>query len=449
MPKEQSPGKPTTRRYSPEEKAAAVRMVRTLRAELGTEHGTVQRVARQLGYGIESVRSWVRQADIDDGYAPGVSTAEAGTDQGARAGGPRASAGQRDPEDGPRVSSGRSSTANTRSSRLHRRQPRRVRGRAHLHRPVFGRGAGGPEHLLRGQDTRPVGARRSVTRSMVPVLMELWEDNYRVYGARKLWKAARRAGHDVGRDQVARLMRAAGIDGVRRGKRVRTTKPDPGASRHPDLVGRDFTATAPNQLWVTDLTYVPTWAGVAYVCFIVDAFSRMIVGWRVAAAHAHHDGPRRHRDGPLVTREPRCRAAVSLRRRVSVHVDPLRRTARRDRRGALDRHRRRQLRQRPGRDRERLLQVRTDPRTGPHRALEDRRGRRAGHPELGPLAQHQPAARLPRRRPTSRVRSQRSTLRNGPTNPWSKSNSPSLHQTQGDSDLQSWSFASRFDTRSP
>jgi transposase len=69
-------GKPTARRYSPEEKAAAVRMVRTLRVELGTEHGTVHRVARQLGYGVESVRSWVRQADIDDGYAPGVSTTE-------------------------------------------------------------------------------------------------------------------------------------------------------------------------------------------------------------------------------------------------------------------------------------------------------------------------------------------------------------------------------------
>jgi len=68
MPKEQSPGKTTTRRYSPEEKAASVRMVRTLRAELGTEHRTVQRVARQLGYGIESVRSWVRRADIGDGY---------------------------------------------------------------------------------------------------------------------------------------------------------------------------------------------------------------------------------------------------------------------------------------------------------------------------------------------------------------------------------------------
>ena len=76
MPKEQSPGKPTTRRYSAEEKAAAVRMVQTLRTELGSEHGTIQRVAGQLGYGVESVRSWVRQADIDDGYEPGVTTAE-------------------------------------------------------------------------------------------------------------------------------------------------------------------------------------------------------------------------------------------------------------------------------------------------------------------------------------------------------------------------------------
>ena len=76
MPKEQSPGKPTTRRYSEEERAAAVRMVRPLRAELGSEHGTVKRVADQLGYGVESVRLWVRQADVDDGSAPGVTTVE-------------------------------------------------------------------------------------------------------------------------------------------------------------------------------------------------------------------------------------------------------------------------------------------------------------------------------------------------------------------------------------
>ncbi|EIV38201.1 transposase [Mycobacteroides abscessus 3A-0122-R] len=129
---------------------------------------------------------------------------------------------------------------------------------------------------------RPPSQRACRDAVLGPALVQLWEDNYRVYGARKLWKAARRAGHDVGRDQVARLMRAAGICGARRGKRVRTTTPDPGAGRHPDLVKREFTATAPNVLWVTDLTFVPTWAGVAYVCFITDVFSRMIVGWRVA-----------------------------------------------------------------------------------------------------------------------------------------------------------------------
>ena len=131
--------------------------------------------------------------------------------------------------------------------------------------------------------SRPLSARATRDAVMVPILVALWHANYRVYGAHKLWKAARRAGHDIGRDQVARLMRRAGIEGVRRRKRLRTTRSDLSAPRPADLVQRDFTATRPNQLWVTDLTYVPTWAGVAYVCFIVDAFSRMIVGWRVAS----------------------------------------------------------------------------------------------------------------------------------------------------------------------
>jgi putative transposase len=116
-----------------------------------------------------------------------------------------------------------------------------------------------------------------------PRLVELWKANYEVYGSRKLWKAARRAGIDIGRDQTARLMGQAGIQGALRSKRVRTTHRDGRAGRHPDLVKRQFTATEPNRLWVTDLTFVATWAGVAYVCFIVDAFSRMIVGWRVAS----------------------------------------------------------------------------------------------------------------------------------------------------------------------
>jgi putative transposase len=118
---------------------------------------------------------------------------------------------------------------------------------------------------------------------MMQVLMVLWVANRKVYGAHKLWKAARRAGHDIGRDQVARLMRELDIHGVSRRRRVFTTRPDPDAVRAPDLVNRNFTADRPDALWVTDLTYVPTRTGMAYVCFIVDAFSRRIVGWRVAA----------------------------------------------------------------------------------------------------------------------------------------------------------------------
>ncbi len=130
---------------------------------------------------------------------------------------------------------------------------------------------------------RPPSARALRDAVMIPILLALWKANYSVYGAHKLWKAAHRAGHDIGRDQVARLMRQAGIRGVKRSRRVITTRRDDSAARSPDLVKRNFTAERPNALWVTDLTYVPTWSGVAYVCFIVDAFSRMIVGWRVAS----------------------------------------------------------------------------------------------------------------------------------------------------------------------
>ena len=120
--------------------------------------------------------------------------------------------------------------------------------------------------------------------AMCQVLMVLWVANRKVYGAHKLWKAARRAGHDIGRDQVVRLMKVMEIEGVSRKRRkVFTTIADPDAVRPPDLVNRNFTADRPDALWVTDLTYVPTRTGMAYVCFIVDAFSRRIVGWRVAS----------------------------------------------------------------------------------------------------------------------------------------------------------------------
>ena len=130
--------------------------------------------------------------------------------------------------------------------------------------------------------SRAPSARARRDAVLIPLLVAIWEANFRVYGVRKLWKAARRAGHDLGRDQVARLMGLAGIEGLRRGKKRRITTPDRGAERHPDLVKRVFRVERPNALWVSDLTYAATWSGFAYVCFITDAFSRMIVGWHVA-----------------------------------------------------------------------------------------------------------------------------------------------------------------------
>ncbi len=116
----------------------------------------------------------------------------------------------------------------------------------------------------------------------MPLLVALFVKNYSVYGRRKLTKAARRAGHDVGRDQVARLMRAAGIRGASRARKRFTTRSDPAAVRAPELVNRDFTATRPNKKWVADFTYCSTWSGIVYVAFVVDVFSRRIVGWKVA-----------------------------------------------------------------------------------------------------------------------------------------------------------------------
>jgi putative transposase len=109
------------------------------------------------------------------------------------------------------------------------------------------------------------------------------ETNYFAYGYRRTWKALRRAGVDVGRDRVKRLMRAHGIQGAkRRGRPWRTTTPDPAALRRPDLVQRDFSAPAPDRLWVADFTYLRCWEGVVFFSFVIDVFSRRIVGWQFA-----------------------------------------------------------------------------------------------------------------------------------------------------------------------
>ena len=114
-------------------------------------------------------------------------------------------------------------------------------------------------------------------------IRELHAANYYAYGYRKMWLALDRAGDTVGRDRVKRLMRANGIQGAkRRGKPWRTTIADPTASRRPDLVNRDFSADRPDALWLADFTYLRCWEGVVFFAFVIDAFSRRIVGWQFA-----------------------------------------------------------------------------------------------------------------------------------------------------------------------
>ena len=132
--------------------------------------------------------------------------------------------------------------------------------------------------------SRPPSARALADEETKRQILEVHRENYGVYGIEKLWKALSRKGIAVGRDHVARLMADLGIAGLVRGRKTRTTRPAPAAERPADLVKRNFNAPAPNRLWVADLTYVATWAGFAYVAFVVDAHSRLIVGWRVSTS---------------------------------------------------------------------------------------------------------------------------------------------------------------------
>ncbi len=137
------------------------------------------------------------------------------------------------------------------------------------------------EYKAREADPERVPARHRRDAVLVIDIRRVWEENFRVYGARKVWKQLNREQIRIAKCTTERLMQRLGLQGIRRGKAYKTTIPDDDAARPADLVQREFTATRPNQLWVADITYVATWRGVVYVAFVVDVFARRIVGWRV------------------------------------------------------------------------------------------------------------------------------------------------------------------------
>jgi putative transposase len=138
------------------------------------------------------------------------------------------------------------------------------------------------EHVARRRDPDRRSAREKSDVKLCRAILRVFEENFGVYGVRKVWRQLLREGNEVARCTVARLMRKLGLKGVVRGKTVKTTVSDKAATCPRDRVHRQFRAPAPNMLWLSDFTYVSTWQGFAYVAFIIDAFARRIVGWRVS-----------------------------------------------------------------------------------------------------------------------------------------------------------------------
>ena len=134
------------------------------------------------------------------------------------------------------------------------------------------------DHVAKRRDPTKLSARAQRDRALKPEIARVFAENFEVYGARKVWRQMLREGYGVARCTVERLMADLGLQGVIRGKPVRTTVPDKAAPCPLDHVNRQFHAPAPNRLWLSDFTYVSTWSGFVYVAFIIDAYARRIVG---------------------------------------------------------------------------------------------------------------------------------------------------------------------------
>ncbi|PZG76156.1 IS3 family transposase [Streptomyces sp. NTH33] len=272
-------------RYPLELRRRAVRMVAEVRDDYPNETAALQAVADKLGIGSrETLRNWLKQHEIDAGTRPGTTTEESAQLKALK----------------------KENAELKRANEILKAAAKFLRGRARPathalvafideHRDRFG----GVEPICRtltehdckiAPSTYYAHKKRLATPSARSVrdkglkerIQEVYTSNYRVYGARKIWRELNRQGHAVARCTVERLMRELGIQGAVRGKRVITTIPGGQAERAPDLVDRNFVAGAPNRCWVADFTHVKTWSATVYVAFVVDTFSRRIVGWSAA-----------------------------------------------------------------------------------------------------------------------------------------------------------------------
>ncbi|WP_281908162.1 IS3 family transposase [Massilia varians] len=271
-------------KYSPEVIERAVRMVSEAASEYESQWAAITSIAAKIGCTPETLRRWVRQQERDTGQRPGPTTAEEERIKALE----REVRELRKTNEILRLASAFFGPGGARPPL------QAVRAFIDQYRHVYG-----VEPICRVMQVAPSGYWRYAAQQRNPALRcariqrddvlsvdieRVWQANMQVYGADKVWRQLRREGTDVARCTVERLMRKAGLRGVMRGKVVRTTVPDMKAPCPLDRVNRQFKAERPNQLWVSDFTYVSTWQGFVYVAFVIDVFARRIVGWRVSSS---------------------------------------------------------------------------------------------------------------------------------------------------------------------
>ncbi|WP_341668219.1 IS3 family transposase [Alcaligenes sp. SDU_A2] len=271
-------------KFSPEVRERAVRMVQEHRGEYPSLWATIESIAPKIGCVPQTLNEWVRKHEIDSGVRDGVTGAERERLKELE----RENKELRKANEILKLASGFFRPGGA-------RPPIEVIRRfIDEHRETYG-----VEPLCKVLQIAPSGYRRYAAQQrnpqllcarakrdalLTPQIYRVWEQNMKVYGADKVWRQLHREQQEGARCTVERLMRRLGIQGARRGKSVRTTVPDTSAPCPLDHVNRQFKADRPNQLWVSDFTYVSTWQGWLYVAFVIDVFARRIVGWRVSSS---------------------------------------------------------------------------------------------------------------------------------------------------------------------
>ncbi|MGN5539042.1 IS3 family transposase [Alcaligenes sp. Lyrl_28] len=269
-------------KFSPEVRERAVRLVQEHRGEYPSLWAAVESIAPKIGCVPATLLDWVKRSEIDSGMRDGMTSSER----------ERMKALERENKELRRANEILKSASGFFRPGGARPRIEEINAYIDRHRDVYG-----VEPICTVLQVAPSAYRRHAARQRRPELRSarsqrdeglmaeigrVWQANMQVYGVRKVWHQLQREGIAVARCTVERLMRRLGLQGVRRGKRVRTTMADSSQACPLDRVNRHFHADRPNQLWVSDFTYVSTWQGWLYVAFVIDVFARRIVGWRVS-----------------------------------------------------------------------------------------------------------------------------------------------------------------------